>query len=211
MELFERDQALRTLGNCLHDATKGLGRIALVYGEAGIGKTALVEGFLAAHGGEARMQLGRCDALFTPQPLGPLHDIAHQTGGALLDLIESASDRLAIFGALLRELQDSRTPTVLVFEDVHWADAATLDLLKYLGRRIRATTTLIVLTYRDEARRQPSSVVGTRHCLRCHPAGAGRASDRGGCVPCRECRSLRAHSCPDRRKPLLCHRTARKP
>ena len=121
-----------------------------MYGEAGIGKTALVEGFLAAHRAEARTLLGRCDALFTPQPLGPLHDIALQTDGALLQLMQSAADRFAIFGALLHELQGGEKPTMLVFEDVHWADAATLDLLKYLGRRIRGTATLIVLTYRDD-------------------------------------------------------------
>ena len=121
-----------------------------MYGEAGIGKTCLVESFLAAHRAEARTLLGRCDALFTPQPLGPLHDIALQIEGALLQLMQSAADRFAIFGALLHELQGGEKPTVLVFEDVHWADAATLDLLKYLGRRICGTATLIILTYRDD-------------------------------------------------------------
>ena len=57
--------------------------------------------------------------------------------------------RLAIFAALLNELRSGK-PTVLVFEDVHWADAATLDLLKYLSRRIRSIPTLIVLSYRDD-------------------------------------------------------------
>ena len=150
MELLERDAPLRSLAGSLREAAAGEGRIALVYGEAGIGKTCLVEGFLAAHRAQARTLLGRCDALFTPQPLGPLHDIALQTEGPLLQLMRSAADRFAIFGALLHELQGGEKPTVLVFEDVHWADAATLDLLKYLGRRIRGTATLIVLTYRDD-------------------------------------------------------------
>jgi len=150
MELLERDAALRALAEGLREAAGGDGRIALVSGEAGIGKTALMEGFLAPHRAEARTLVGRCDALFTPQPLGPLHDVALQTGGALLELIESTAGRLAIFGAALRELQSGEKPTVLVFEDIHWADAATLDLLKYLGRRICSTATLIVLTYRDD-------------------------------------------------------------
>lgn len=150
MKLLERDSPLRDLGDSLQEAMAGRGRIALVSGEAGIGKTALVEGFLAGHRTEVRLLRGQCDALFTPQPLAPLYDIAHQANGALLELIQSADNRLAIFGALLRELQGGGKPTVLVFEDVHWADAATLDLLKYLGRRIRPLPTLILLTYRDD-------------------------------------------------------------
>ena len=148
-----------------------------MYGEAGIGKTALVEAFLAAHRAEARTLLGRCDALFTPQPLGPLHDIALQTDGALLQLMQSAADRFAIFGALLHELQGGEKPTMLVFEDVHWADAATLDLLKYLGRRIRGTATLIVLTYRDDELDGSHALVvrARRSAVQRHPARAASA------------------------------------
>src|SRR4051794_10868220 len=100
MELLERDSALRILGDCFRDATTGAARIALVHGEAGIGKTSLVESFLAAHRAEARILLGQCDSLFTPQPLGPLYDIAQQTNGALLQLMQSSDGRLAIFAAL---------------------------------------------------------------------------------------------------------------
>jgi DNA-binding CsgD family transcriptional regulator len=150
MELLERDLPLRDLGELLQEAAAGRGRIALVSGEAGIGKSALVEGFLAGHRAQVRLLRGQCDALFTPQPLAPLHDIAHQTHGELLKLVQSADGRLAIFGALLRELQDGEKPTALVFEDIHWADAATLDLLKYLGRRIRPLPVLVLLTYRDD-------------------------------------------------------------
>jgi DNA-binding CsgD family transcriptional regulator len=150
-ELLEREPPLRCLALALREAAAGQGRIALVCGEAGIGKTSLVESFMAAHRGEARMLVGRCDALFTPEPLGPLHDIALQTGGALLQLMRTAAaGRLAIFAALLAELYGGGAPTVLVFEDVHWADEATLDLLKYLGRRVRAARALVILTYRDE-------------------------------------------------------------
>jgi DNA-binding CsgD family transcriptional regulator len=150
MDLLEREAPMRQLADSLREAATGLGRIALVYGEAGIGKTAVVEAFLAAHRREARVLLGQCDALFTPQPLAPLYDIAQQTNGSLLELMQAADARLAIFGAMLRELQGREKPTVLVVEDVHWADAATLDLLKYLGRRIRGCPALIVLTYRDD-------------------------------------------------------------
>lgn len=149
MQLLERDSPLKDLADCLHDAGAGRGRIALIHGEAGIGKTALIEQFLSAHQAEARALIGRCDALFTPQPLSPLHDIALQTDGALREILSSTYERLAIFAALLNELGGVR-PTILVFEDVHWADAATLDLLKYLSRRIRTTPVLIMLSYRDD-------------------------------------------------------------
>jgi DNA-binding CsgD family transcriptional regulator/tetratricopeptide (TPR) repeat protein len=150
MQLLERDSPLLDLAGCLTDAAAGTGRVALIRGEAGIGKTSLIEQFLAANQGKARVLIGHCDALFTPQPLSPLHDIALQTDGALLELLRSAGERLAIFAALLNELRNGAQPTLLVFEDVHWADAATLDLLKYLSRRIRTIPVLLVLTYRDD-------------------------------------------------------------
>ena len=92
MELLERDSPLKDLREWLREATAGRGRIALVSGEAGIGKTALIEGFLAEHRPEVRLLRGQCDALFTPQPLAPLYDIAHQTNGRLLELIQSADN-----------------------------------------------------------------------------------------------------------------------
>jgi hypothetical protein len=55
-----------------------------------------------------------------------------------------------LFGALLERLHDARVVTVLVIEDVHWADEATLDLLRFLARRIKAAPTLVVVTYRDD-------------------------------------------------------------
>ena len=148
-KLLERESSRAIIVGAFREAASAAGRIVFVSGEAGIGKTTLVEGFLSAHGSEARILLGRCEALSTPEPLGPLYDIAQQTGGALLDLITASAGRLAIFGALLNELQGA-APTVLIFEDIHWADVATLDLLKFLGRRIRTTPVLIILTYRDD-------------------------------------------------------------
>src|SRR6266850_2274083 len=65
-------------------------------------------------------------------------------------LLRSTADRLAIFAAFLRELQHSAEPTVVVIEDVHWADTATLDLMKYVGRRLRGVCALVILTYRDD-------------------------------------------------------------
>src|SRR5262245_7065597 len=104
MPLLERNAVLRELGSALGATVRGEGRVALISGEARIGKTALVGAFVSAHGG-LQVLWGTCDALFTPRPLGPLHDIAGQTDGSLPALLTSPADRVAIFTAALAELQ----------------------------------------------------------------------------------------------------------
>jgi DNA-binding CsgD family transcriptional regulator/tetratricopeptide (TPR) repeat protein len=150
MELLEREDFFHELETILSDVVAGNGRFVLVTGEAGIGKTSLVESFAEANKKNARVLWGACDALFTPRPLGPLYDIAHQTRGHLLDLLDEESARGLIFSAFLAELQNTHLPTIAVTEDVHWADEATLDLLKFLGRRISRTNSMLVVTYRDD-------------------------------------------------------------
>jgi DNA-binding CsgD family transcriptional regulator/tetratricopeptide (TPR) repeat protein len=149
---LERDAFLAELLDA-HTSAASQGCIAVVSGEAGIGKTTLVESFCArvrerrAH---ARVLWGACDALFTPRPLGPLLDIARQAQGALRELGRSGADREKLFNALLDELSRASSPTIVVFEDVHWADEATLDLLKFVARRVRTTAALLILTFRDD-------------------------------------------------------------
>lgn len=145
MELLERDAPLRELESALQDAVKGHGRIVLVSGEAGIGKTSLVEHFARAQ--KQRLLWGACDALFTPRPLGPLHDMALQVGGELATSLAGPVHLSTVFAAVFQELQK---PGIVLFEDIHWADEATLDLLKYLGRRIQRTASLVIATYRDD-------------------------------------------------------------
>jgi DNA-binding CsgD family transcriptional regulator len=147
-DLLERDEYLSALDEALRQAASGHGRIALVSGEAGIGKTALVERFAADAPADPRVLWGACEALFTPRPLGPLYDLALQTQGPLRALLESETNRATLFAAMLDEL--SHSPTILVIEDIHWADEATLDLIKYLGRRIARTPSLLILTWRDD-------------------------------------------------------------
>jgi len=129
----------------------------LISGEAGIGKTALVQAFLRSAASGARVRWGACDALFTPRPLGPLHDMAGQLGGEWPARLNAGAPPTALFAALLSELQ--LQPVIVIFEDIHWADEATLDLLKYLARRIVHTSALILLTYRDDE-------ISPRHPLR---------------------------------------------
>src|SRR5688572_23050850 len=138
MDLLERSSLLAELGDLLASSAMG-GRVALVAGEAGIGKSALVRRFGERHSAGARFLLGACDPLRTPRALGPLHDIARQTGGPLAGLLAAGSPREQLFAALLDELgRGSGSPTIVI-EDAHWADEATLDLLVFLGRRIEQT------------------------------------------------------------------------
>ena len=149
MDLLERAEFFEQLQDTLAEVKHGHGRVALVTGEAGIGKTSLVEQFAETQKNDCRVLWGGCDALFTPRPLGPLYDIALQLRGNLINLLDDEAPRAAIFSAVLEELQN-HTPTILVVEDVHWADEATLDLLKVLGRRINKLNSLLVITYRDD-------------------------------------------------------------
>ena len=86
---------------------------------------------------DARWSWGTCDGLFTPRPLGPLLDLAAQLGGELEELSRAGAAREDLFRALLRQVSEPGTLNVLVVEDVHWADEATVNLLRFLGRRLR--------------------------------------------------------------------------
>ena len=150
MRLLEREPQLAALGEWAADADEGRGRLVLVSGEAGVGKSALVEAFRDRRP-DARWLVGACDGLFTPRPLAPVLDIAEVVGGELTRLARtSGTAREQLFAAVLRELGASPGLGVLVVEDVHWADRATLDLLHFLSRRLRDTSVLMVVTYRDD-------------------------------------------------------------
>lgn len=145
--LLERQEALDALVLAADSAINGRGGVCLVYGEAGIGKSSLCNAFL---GGlqAVRVLRGGCEALFSPRPLGPLYDFAGQLDATARGLMGLPEARAELFVQVLESLQ--RQPTVVVLEDLHWADAATLDLVKYLARRIQRTQVLLVLTYRDD-------------------------------------------------------------
>jgi DNA-binding CsgD family transcriptional regulator/tetratricopeptide (TPR) repeat protein len=150
MRLIERESQLAALYQYADEASQGNGRLVLISGEAGVGKSVLLEEF--AQGlADARWLWAACDGLFTPAALGPLLDIASQLDGELLRLCRAEARRDQLYGALLRQLGDVESLTVLAVEDVHWADEATLDLLSYLGRRIQHLRVLLLVTYRDDA------------------------------------------------------------
>lgn len=144
---LERDRELELLTDLLADIGASGGRVALLRGEAGIGKSALVEEFVARNKANAHVLVGVCDDLLTPPALGPFWDFARHEP-SLTEHLEN-SDRSRVLGATLELLSRSLRPTILVFEDTQWADEATLDAIKYLGRRISATHGLLLLTFRE--------------------------------------------------------------
>ena len=149
MLLLEREAQLASLEEYAAEARQGDGRLVLIAGEAGVGKSALVEHVQRCLP-EAIWCWGACDGLFTPRPLGPLFDIASKLGGELMELCAADAPREELFSALLRQVSAAGRLHVLVVEDIHWADEATIDLLRFLGRRIRDVPVLLVATYRDE-------------------------------------------------------------
>lgn len=145
--LAERDNELARLSELLACA-RGSGHVAAIGGEAGIGKTALLREFASRLPDDCQCIWGMCDALFTPRPLGPVHDIAAMLGG--LEGEWQAAGGTALFSRLLAHLTESRRPTVIILEDVHWADVGTLDFIRFLGRRITMCGALMIVSYRND-------------------------------------------------------------
>lgn len=147
--MLERDSQLAALREYADDAARGVGRLVLIEGEAGIGKSSLIEQFEVSLT-EARWLWGACEGLSTPRPLAPLYDIADQMGGELDALCGDHAPRDRLFDALVDQLCSEQRLCVLVFEDVHWADDATLDLLRRLARRLQRLTVLVLVSFRDD-------------------------------------------------------------
>jgi DNA-binding CsgD family transcriptional regulator/tetratricopeptide (TPR) repeat protein len=148
-ELLERADELSKLRESLDAVQRSSrGRIVLVGGEAGVGKTALLRRLCEECSGSAQVLWGACDPLFTPRPLGPLLAVAEAAEGELEQVVASGVMPHEVVAALVRELR-TRAPTVFVLEDVHWADEATLDVLRLLARRVEEVPALIIASYRD--------------------------------------------------------------
>lgn len=150
--LLERDSALATLDRCRRAAARGRGQLVLLRGEAGVGKTAVIARFLAGLDPGTRALRGWCDGLATPRPLGPFIDMLADLPADQATSIRAAidaGDTEAVY-ARLAGVVGNGNPSVCVIEDLHWADGATLDLLRYLARRIDMLPMLLVVSYRDD-------------------------------------------------------------
>jgi DNA-binding CsgD family transcriptional regulator len=145
-DLLERDEQLQHLRDVFSRVVEGRGSIVALAAEAGAGKTSLTERFTAGLGRAARVYWSACENLSTPEILLPLRDIVRATGKTF----DFGADHIRTFEAVLQLLSQNGEPAVLVMEDIHWADSATLDLIRFLARRIRRIRALLIVTYRDE-------------------------------------------------------------
>ena len=149
-ELLERDDSLSALSEVLATVrSEATGRLLWVGGEAGVGKTALLRRFCEMQDRPVRILWGACEPLLTPRPLGPFLDVAEDVRGQFGQLVADAARPHKVAAALLAELR-GRRPTVLVLEDLHWADEATLDVLTLLAGRIGSAPALALASYRDD-------------------------------------------------------------
>ncbi|MFG1814001.1 ATP-binding protein [Kribbella sp. NPDC049174] len=185
--MLERERELAELAAAVAEAKVGDGSVVLIAGEAGIGKTSLIGALPSVLPDGTRLLVGYCDDLATPRVLGPLRDLVGSVGGTLTKALESG-DRTEVSDALRAELDRPEDPTVLVVEDIHWADEATLDVLRFLVRRIASLPAVLVLSYRDVelTRDHPLQqllglAAGTPRLRRLRPARlSARAVDRLG-------------------------------
>lgn len=153
------------LRECLRVALDGRGRLILIGGQAGIGKTALAR--LLGHDAQergARTQTGHCYDLTETPPYGPWVEILGEgstpSDCLLPPLLGAFTGRTTNLAALFGQTRDylvaaaRQQPLVLLLEDLHWADPGSLDLLRYLARSLADVPLILVVTYRaDEVTR----------------------------------------------------------
>lgn len=150
MELIERTKFLTSLKTRFKNVAQAEGHSVFISGEAGIGKTSLVRAFCRQVQDDCEIYQGTCDAMFSPRPLAPIFDIIWQIRRGMGEHGDSISNRTALFARFFYELENKKQTTVIVIEDIHWADEATLDFIKFLGRRINRLHCLFILTYRND-------------------------------------------------------------
>jgi len=172
--LLERDAELAALGQRLDALCIGgsPGGCVLLSGEAGVGKTTVLRA--AARRADRRVDWlwGTCEPMLSPTPLGSLVDWLDRMPPALAAAVRAGRHAAEVLSGVLAMLRDPTRPTALVVDDVQWADSATLDLLRYLGRRIESTSSLLILSYRDDSLGSDHPLLGVlsgppaRSCLR---------------------------------------------
>jgi DNA-binding CsgD family transcriptional regulator len=158
MTLLEREEYLSALSSQFRKAVSGEGQVAVICGDAGIGKTSLVESFTKQYENKAKVYWGACDDLFTPRPLAPLYDIAGKMQSSIINKLEQEAPRPSIFNEFIDEIHREE-PNIIVIEDVHWADESTFDFIKFLAKRINKYKSLLIITYRSDE-------IGPTHPLR---------------------------------------------
>jgi DNA-binding CsgD family transcriptional regulator/tetratricopeptide (TPR) repeat protein len=158
MDLLERKPYLDSLNGLYQQAAKGHGRMLLLGGEAGVGKTTIVQSFASGVQAPTRVLSGACEPLSAPRPHGLLSDMDEILQGQIGALLEKTASPVEIARAVLSMLSHG-PPTVMILEDAHWIDEAAVDGIRYLGRRIGSAPLLVIITFRDDE-------IGMGHPLR---------------------------------------------
>jgi DNA-binding NarL/FixJ family response regulator len=170
--LVGRERELATLREALAAAQAGRGSLVLIGGEAGIGKTALAEALLAeAQAQGALVLVGHCYDLSETPPYGPWaealagapRDAAFPALPAAVLAADREGEALPGQDAIMARVRGylialaATQPVVLLLDDLHWADAASLDLLRLIARQLADRPCLLVATYRTDelTRRHP--------------------------------------------------------
>lgn len=153
--LLERDSALAQLHELLHALAKpgssgGLGRCVLLHGEAGVGKSSLLKAAQAFAPSQLDWATGLCEPLWSPTPLGPLLDMLDMLPPSLAHMVQVGRPVQQVMPDWLAWLRRLNRPLVLVVDDAQWADSASLDLLRFMGRRIEGLRLLLILSFRDD-------------------------------------------------------------
>lgn len=157
MKLIERDDVLQQLADAHSAACAGDGRLVLVAGEAGIGKTSVLRSFAGSVVGSGPAAWGWCDPLSAPRPFAPFLEVLQTLRyPGPLEGMKSARDLLS---ALLQEVRGARCRVLIFIEDAHWADDASLEVLRLVGRRVHLLPALMVVSFRDDE-------VGAMHPLK---------------------------------------------
>jgi DNA-binding CsgD family transcriptional regulator/tetratricopeptide (TPR) repeat protein len=148
-ELFERSEQLEILRALLKEATTGShGHVVAIGGEAGAGKTTLVRHFCAEAQPNALVLAGACSPLHAARPLGPFLELADESP-VVAAAVAAGGRADEVASALLGEVRPGRS-LVVVLEDMHWADEATLDVVRLLARRVESRPAVVIATYRDD-------------------------------------------------------------
>ncbi|MEP2679363.1 MULTISPECIES: ATP-binding protein [Roseobacteraceae] len=144
--LKDRERALASIKAAAQEVATFGGQVVLIQGEAGIGKTTLIQNALRALPSDYISANAMCDPLNTPRPLGPVRDLARHLSQDHMPKL----DEYQMFDGFLHYLQSSLGSTILVIEDLHWVDQSSLDWLKYIGRRISEVPVLLIGSFRSD-------------------------------------------------------------